>query len=70
MDYGSVVDALYPAQERVAREINPKVFAAREWRAKLEERDPFVLNSDNGFVMSIEFSLQLAEFHDELAVGG
>jgi predicted nucleotidyltransferase len=42
-DYGSVVDALYPAQERLAREINPKVFASREWRAKLEERDPFVL---------------------------
>ncbi len=43
VDYGNVVDALYPAQERLAREINPKVFTAREWSAKLKEHNPFVL---------------------------
>lgn len=43
VDYGSVVDALYPAQQRLAREINPKVFTRREWNAKLKERNPFAL---------------------------
>ena len=43
VDFGTVVDALHPAQQKLAREINPKVFGAREWRAKLRERNPFVL---------------------------
>lgn len=43
VDYGSVVDALYPTQQRLAREINPKVFTRREWNAKLKEKNPFVL---------------------------
>ena len=43
VDYGSVIDALYPAQQRLAREINPKVFTRREWNAKLKEKSPFVL---------------------------
>ena len=47
-DYGSVVDALYPAQERLAREINPKVFSTREWSAKLKEKNPFVLEVLSG----------------------
>lgn len=41
-DFGSVVDGLHPAQEQLGREINPKVFSAREWKAKLRSRDPFV----------------------------
>ena len=41
-DFGSVVDALHPAQEQLGREINPKVFSAREWKAKFRSRDPFV----------------------------
>ncbi len=43
VDYGSVIDALYPAQQRLAREINPKVFTRREWNAKLKEKSAFVL---------------------------
>ena len=43
VDYGSVVDALYPAQQRLAREINPKVFTTREWNKKLKEKNPFAL---------------------------
>jgi predicted nucleotidyltransferase len=43
VDYGSVVDALYPAQQRLTRDINPKVFTPREWESKLKEKDPFVL---------------------------
>jgi hypothetical protein len=28
----------------LARDINPKVFSAREWKAKLRERNSFVLD--------------------------
>ena len=42
VDFGTVVDALYPAQQQLAREINPKVYSVREWRNKLKEKDPFV----------------------------
>jgi hypothetical protein len=42
-DFGAVVDALHPAQEQLSREINPKVFSAREWNAKLKQKSPFVL---------------------------
>jgi predicted nucleotidyltransferase len=42
VDFGAVVDALHPAQQQLAREINPKVFSTREWKAKVRERNPFV----------------------------
>lgn len=42
VDFGAVIDALHPAQQRLAREINPKVFSIRDWKAKVEERDPFI----------------------------
>jgi predicted nucleotidyltransferase len=42
IDFGTVIDALHPAQQQLAREINPKVFSAREWRSKLKEKNPFV----------------------------
>jgi predicted nucleotidyltransferase len=42
VDFGTVIDALHPAQELLAREINPKVFSAFEWKTKLEEKNPFV----------------------------
>ncbi len=42
VDFGSVVDALQSAQGLLGREINPKVYAPREWKAKLASKDPFV----------------------------
>ena len=42
VDFGAVIDALHPAQEQLAREINPKVFSAPEWRKNLEKKNPFV----------------------------
>jgi predicted nucleotidyltransferase len=42
VDFGNVVEALYPAQQQLAREINPKIFSVREWRGKVKARDPFV----------------------------
>jgi predicted nucleotidyltransferase len=44
VDFGSVVDALYAVQQKLAREINPKVFTVREWRKKLKDKDPFVMD--------------------------
>ena len=43
IDFGAVVDALHPVQEQLSREINPKVFSAPEWNAKLKQKNPFVL---------------------------
>jgi predicted nucleotidyltransferase len=40
-DFGSVVDALHPAQKALGREINPKVFSVREWNAKLKAKSAF-----------------------------
>lgn len=42
VDFGVVVDALHPAQQQLSRDINPKVFTPREWRNRLEGRDPFL----------------------------
>jgi predicted nucleotidyltransferase len=42
VDFGTVVGTLHPAQQRLARDINPKVFSSREWKAKVRERNPFV----------------------------
>lgn len=44
VDFGAIVDALYPAQQQLAREINPKVYSLREWRNKLKGKDPFVMD--------------------------
>lgn len=41
-DFGSVVDALHPAQQQLGREINPKVLSVPEWKAKLRSKDSFV----------------------------
>ena len=42
MDFGVVVDALHLAQQQLSRDINPKVFTPREWRNRLQGRDPFL----------------------------
>lgn len=42
VDFGTVIDALHPAQQQLAREINPKVFSPGEWRAKVDKKNPFV----------------------------
>jgi len=42
VEFGAAVDALHPAQQQLARDINPKVFSNREWKAKVKERNPFV----------------------------
>ena len=44
VDFGAVVETLYPAQQQLLREINPKVFSVLEWRSKAKEKDPFVMD--------------------------
>lgn len=41
VDFGEAVSALYPAQERLGREINPKIYRKDEWAAMAERDDPF-----------------------------
>jgi predicted nucleotidyltransferase len=50
--FGDVIDALHPAQQRLAREINPKVFSNHEWITKLGAPDPFV---SDGLIKQEEF---------------
>lgn len=42
VSYSEVVKALYPAQEVVGREINPKVFSEEEWNQMSINKDAFV----------------------------
>lgn len=41
-DFGSVIDALHGYEKKLGREINPKVFSIREWKAKAKSGDAFV----------------------------
>jgi predicted nucleotidyltransferase len=42
VEFGSVVDALYPVQQRLGREVNSTVYAKREYSAKVAAKDPFI----------------------------
>jgi predicted nucleotidyltransferase len=42
LSFGDAVRLLYPAQATLGREVNPKVFIAEEWRARLKGKDPFI----------------------------
>ena len=42
VDFGEVVSALRPAQDRLAREVNPSAFAPDEWRRRVADQDHFV----------------------------
>jgi len=41
VDFGEVIVALAPTQERLRREINPTIFTRREFDGKLKQRDGF-----------------------------
>jgi predicted nucleotidyltransferase len=42
VEFQSVIDALYPAQEALQREINPKVFSPDEWQERTSSSSPFI----------------------------
>lgn len=43
VEFGSVVDALQAAQQRLGRDINPKVYSLREWKSMLRSGDSFAV---------------------------
>jgi len=43
VDFGEVVSALRPAQDRIGREVNPSVFAPEEWRRRVAGGDHFII---------------------------
>jgi predicted nucleotidyltransferase len=42
VDFGTVVNRLFEAQQTLHREINPKVYSVDEWRTKLQADSSFV----------------------------
>lgn len=44
VDFGAAIDALHPAQQQLGREINPKVFSVKEWKAKLAAKNAFIMD--------------------------
>ena len=44
VDFAEAVNLLYAAQTTLQREINPKVFAAEEWKKKLKAKSAFVID--------------------------
>lgn len=39
--FAEIVKTLYPLQEMIGREINPKVFTMNEWKYLVKKKDPF-----------------------------
>jgi predicted nucleotidyltransferase len=61
VDFGALVEALYPAQQQLGREINPKVFSVREWKSKLQQKSSFttdVLRKPKIFLIGGEHDLE------------
>lgn len=42
VDFGSVANRLFDAQQTLQREVNPKVYSVDEWRAKVQADSSFV----------------------------
>jgi predicted nucleotidyltransferase len=58
--FGEVISALGPAQDKLAREVNPSVFAAEEWRRRVVSADHFVstlLREEKLFLIGDEHEL-------------
>jgi predicted nucleotidyltransferase len=66
-DFGAIVEPLFPAQQQLAREINPKVFSVREWKSKLREQNSFttdVLLKPKIFLIGAEHELAELARHE------
>jgi len=44
LSFSEAVNALYPAQEIIQREINPKVYSQSEWHKLKKSKDAFIIN--------------------------
>lgn len=47
LSFTEAVKALYPAQETLGREINPKVYSRQEWRQMADDKNSFVKEVTN-----------------------
>lgn len=66
--FAEVVEALYPLQEVLGREINPKVYNSTEWQQLLKEQGAFVrdiLSKPRLFVLGSETDLAAKGDKDE-----
>jgi predicted nucleotidyltransferase len=59
LDFAEVVTALHPCQEMLGREINPAVYAAAEWGARVARGDVFARD-----ILSRPVLLLIGELHD------
>lgn len=60
ISFSDAVKQLYPTQTDLAREINPKVFSVKEWRAQRRRNEPFlaeVLSNPKIFLIGTEYDL-------------
>jgi predicted nucleotidyltransferase len=61
LNFGDVVSALQPAQQRIGREVNPSVYSTKEFRAKLRSKHHFlssVVESPKVFVVGGKHELE------------
>lgn len=66
--FAQVVEVLYPLQDVLGREINPKVYSRAEWHQLVKEKGAFVqdiLNKPRLFVFGSEADLTAQESKDE-----
>lgn len=64
LGFAEAVAALYPLQETLAREINPKIYRLEEWRQSLREQSGFirdVLGKPKLFIIGSEAELERLE---------
>lgn len=67
LGFADAVAALYPAQETLGREINPKLYRPEEWRQALQEQSGFirdVLDKPKLFIVGGE--AELLQFEDRV----
>ncbi|MBU3579767.1 nucleotidyltransferase domain-containing protein [Polynucleobacter sp. 73C-SIWE] len=67
VSYAEVVLLLHPLQEQLGREINPKVYAAKEWRRLVKDNGAFihdVLSKPKLFIIGDEQQLHTNEASD------
>lgn len=54
VSFTCIVTALYPVQEVIGREINPKIYNKKEWKNLVREKEPFaqeILNNPKLFII-------------------
>lgn len=67
VSYAEVVLLLHPLQEQLGREINPKIYAAKEWRRLVKDNGAFihdVLSKPKLFIIGDEQQLHTNEASD------